>query len=342
MRKVTSHDVAYAVGVNQSTVSRALAGDPAISEATRQRVMEAARALNYTADARASGLRTGHTGTIAVVVICREGEDRKDLNPFTYALLGAVCAASSSKGYENLVAFQDAVPALSGFHESRGLADGLIVIGTTENRPLWDHYRALGSAGANWVCWGSPYDDLAWVRSDNHHGGWLAADHLIAGGCRSIACVGSASSPQRQFQERYEGYAERMRQEVREPWLVEIEEGLRREEQGRRAAEVILASGRPCDAIFAVCDAMALGILGALRSAGVAVPEGIALIGFDGTREGAYASPPLASIEPDFAAAGEVLVDRLLAVIAGDAIEHRRVPVRLLERESTRPPRVRA
>ena len=333
--RVTSFDVAAEAGVSQSTVSRALAGDPVVSEATRLRVAAAAQRLNYHIDENAARLRTGRTGTLAVVVICRPGEDRKDLNPFTFALLGTICAAASTRGYETLVSFQDEPASLNGRYEERRKADGMIVIGTTENAPAWHYYRELGSAGMHWVCWGSPFDELEWIRSDNHGGAQLATAHLLAGGARQIACIASEHSPQRQFKERYDGYAEAMQEAGLAPWLVEIEPGLAREEQGRRAAAAIRASGKPCDAIFAVCDEIALGALRELVEGGALIPQDIALIGFDGIRAGAQSMPPLSSVEPDFAAAGAMLVDKLLAVIAGEANEHRRVPVKLVARASS-------
>ena len=338
--RVTSFDVAAEAGVSQSTVSRALAGDPVVSEATRLRVAEAARRLNYHIDENAARLRTGRTGTLAVVVICRPGEDRKDLNPFTFALLGTICAAASTRGYETLVSFQDEPASLNGRYEERRKADGMIVIGTTENAPAWHYYRELGrssegGAGMHWVCWGSPFDELEWIRSDNHGGAQLATSHLLAGGARHIACIASEHSPQRQFKERYDGYAEAMLEAGLSPWLVEIEAGLPREEQGRRAASAIRASGKPCDAIFAVCDEIALGALRELVEGGSRLPQEIALIGFDGIRAGAQSMPPLSSVEPDFAAAGAMLVDKLLAVIAGEPNEQRRVPVKLVPRASS-------
>lgn len=336
--RVTSFDVAAEAGVSQSTVSRALAGDPVVSEATRLRVAEAARRLNYYVDNNAARLRTGKTGTLAVVVICRPDEDRKDLNPFTYSLLGSICAAASARGYETLVSFQDGPNNLSGRYEEQRKADGLIVIGTTQNAAAWDYYRDLGQSGMHWVCWGSPYDDLEWIRSDNHEGARLATGHLIERGCGKIACIGSVDSLQRQFKERWDGYSERMERAGLEPWLVPIENGLSREEQGRRAARALLASGKPCDGLFAVCDEIALGALRELTDLGVKVPQDMALIGFDGIRASANAMPPLSTVQPDFAAAGDLMVDKLLAGIAGDAHEQRRVPVTLLVRESTRRP----
>ncbi len=339
--RVTSFDVAAEAGVSQSTVSRALAGDPVVSEATRLRVSEAARKLNYYVDNNAARLRTGKTGTLAVVAICRPDEDRKDLNPFTYALLGTICAAASARGYETLVSFQDSPGNLSGRYEEQRKADGLIVIGTTQNEAAWDYYRDLGrpregAGGMHWVCWGSPYDELEWIRSDNHDGARIATAHLIERGCKAIACIGSLDSLQRQFSERYDGYAEAMAAAKLTPWLAEIEPDLPREEQGRRAARAVLNSGQPCDGVFAVCDEIALGALRELTEAGVRVPHDMALIGFDGIRASAHAMPPLSTVQPDFAAAGAMLVDKLLASVAGEPHEQRRVPVQLLVRESTR------
>lgn len=334
--RVTSFDVAAEAGVSQSTVSRALAGDPVVSEGTRLRVAEAARRLNYYVDNNAARLRTGKTGTLAVVAICRPDEDRKDLNPFTYALLGTICAAASARGYETLVSFQDSPANLSGRYEEQRKADGLIVIGTTQNEAAWDYYRELGQSGMHWVCWGSPYDELEWIRSDNHDGARIATAHLIERGCSAIACVGSLDSLQRQFSERYDGYSAAMAAAGLAPWLVEIEPDLPREEQGRRAARALLDSGKPCDGIFAVCDEIALGALRELSEAGVKVPQDIAMIGFDGIRASAHAMPPLSTVQPDFAAAGAMLVDKLLASVADEPHEQRRVPVQLLVRDSTR------
>ena len=334
--RVTSFDVAEAAGVSQSTVSRALAGDASISEPTRLRVAAAAAKLNYQVDENAARLRRGKTGTLAVVMICRAGEDRKDLNPFYYSLLGSTCAAASARGYEVLVSFQDSPENFWGHYQERRKADGLIVIGTSENTAAWDYFGELAPA-TNWVCWGAPSDALPWVRSDNTAGATLAARHMLVRGYRHVVCIGSETSPQRQFKERYDGYTVAMRDAGLEPVLQRIERGLPREEQGRRAAAALAASGVPFDAIFAVSDEIALGALKEFERLGYRVPDQIGVVGFDGVRAGAWSTPPLTTIEPDFEIAGTLLVDSLLGVMAGEPETPRRVPVRLVVRGSTRP-----
>jgi len=336
VHRVTSFDVAEVAGVSQSTVSRALAGDGSISEPTRQRVIAAAEKLNYQVDENAARLRRGKTGTLAVVMICRAGADRNDLNPFYFALLGSTCAAASSRGYEVLVSFQDSPETFWGHYQERRKADGMIVIGTSENTAAWNYFSELDPA-TKWVCWGAPNDAFPWVRSDNEGGASFATRHMLVRGYRHVVCIGSETSPQRQFKERYEGYAAAMREAGRVPVLQRIERGLPREEQGRRAAAALASSGQPFDAVFAVSDEIALGALKELLALGYRVPDQIGVVGFDGVRAGAWSTPPLTTIEPDFEIAGTLLVDRLLAVMASEPETPRRAPVRLIVRDTTRP-----
>jgi DNA-binding LacI/PurR family transcriptional regulator len=235
-----------------------------------------------------------------------------------------------------LVSFQDSPESFWGHYQERRKADAMIVIGTSENTAAWDYFGEMPPA-TNWVCWGAPSDAFPWVRSDNHAGAALAAGHMLARGYRHLVCIGSETSPQRQFKERYDGYAAAMREAGLEPVLQRIERGLPREEQGRRAAAALAASGQPFDAIFAVSDEIALGALKEFERLGYRVPGQVGVVGFDGVRAGAWSTPPLTTIEPDFEAAGTMLVDRLLAAMAGEPDTPRRVPVRLVVRGSARP-----
>lgn len=333
--RATSFDVAERAGVSQSTVSRALAGSQAITEATRARVLKAAEELGYVIDERAARLRRGRTGTLAVVVIGRQDEPASAINPFYFSLLGSVCAAAAAQGYETLVSFQSDADSLFGKYQERGQADGMIVIGTAINHAAWEYFHELGGDGRAVAFWGSPFDELDWVRSDNFAGGELATRTLVEAGCRAIVHIGTPDSPQRQFAERYDGYRAAMAQAGLTPVLQLVDESLDREAQGHRAIADLIAAETPFDGLFVACDAIALGALEELRARGIAVPGECALVGFDGIRAGEHSNPALTSIEPDFATAGALLVQTALGQ---QADERRRVPVRLLRRESVRTP----
>ncbi|KUO54337.1 MAG: LacI family transcriptional regulator [Sphingomonadales bacterium BRH_c3] len=332
--RVTSFDVAEKAGVSQSTVSRALSGSAVITEGTRTRVLEAARELGYFVDERAARLRRGHTGTLAAVVICKPGYSAKDVNPFSYALLGGICTAASARGLEVLVSLQAEEDQLFGHYVERGQAEGLIVIGTTANRAAWEFFRKIGEASQPVAYWGSPMGDLDWVSSDNHAGARLAAEHLAGQGCKGLVCIGSHGSVQRQFAERTDSFMARATELGVKVDLIAIEQGKDRREQGRLAAQALLRRGEPFDGVFAVCDAIAFGVLEAFHAAGVRIPGDVKVVGFDGLPAGELSNPPLTTIEPDLDLAGRLLVE----AVSGEDVRHpsvQRVPVRLLVRASS-------
>lgn len=333
--RVTSFDVAERAGVSQSTVSRALSGSSVISEATREKVLNAAQELGYFVDERAARLRRGHTGTLATVVICKPGGRARDVNPFSYALLGGICAAAAERGLEVLVSLQSDTDKLFGHYVERGQAEGMIVIGTTANRAAWDYFRGVGQNTQPIAYWGSPLGDLDWVSSDNEAGARLAAEHLVERGCKHLAVVGSHTSAQRQFAERVDAFIARAEELGATARLASIEPGGERREQGRMATEEILADDKPCDGIFAVCDALAFGVMEALQAAGKAIPQDVKLVGFDGIPASQTTSPPLTTIEPDLDQAGRLLVEAVAGGGVAAEPSVRRVPVKLLVRSSS-------
>ena len=329
--RANSFDVAELAGVSQSTVSRALSGSSAITEATRERVLAAARELDYHVDERAARLRRGKSGVIALVVICREGELAEGVNGFSQRLLSSVCAAASARGYETLVSLQSDEEKFYGHYVETGQADAMVVIGTTTNRSAWDFFTSVGG-GRRAAFWGAPHADVTAVRSNNREGGALAARHLLAQGYRRIAFIGAEDDTQRQFAARCEGLRDALAAEGLEPLSASVSQTGNREAQGREGVAELVASGEPFDAIFAACDDIALGVLAELEARGIAVPGDVGVIGFDGAPTGEYAHPPLASIAPDIGKAGQLLVEA--ALDGADGASTTKVPVHLVERRS--------
>lgn len=332
--RVTAFDVAQRAGVTQPTVSRALNGSPKVSDETRAKVLLAAQELGYVINQNATRLRRGETMTLAVVLIGRAGESATETNPFYFSLLGSVAAAAAARGYNLLVSFQDSPENFFGQYDDARQADGMIVIGTTQNPEAWAYFRGLDRPEKAWVCWGAPDDDLRWVRSENEGGGRIAARYLLQSGRKQPVFIGARASQQRQFGERYTGFAEELGASGVDAPAIDVDESLSREEQGVEAVRALLQSGQLFDGIFAACDLTALGVLRALTESGISVPERVSVIGFDGIRAGNYSAPPLTTIEPDFQQAGDLLVQNVLNRIAGEPLAQRRVPVQLVKRGS--------
>lgn len=334
--RITSFDVAEAAGVSQSTVSRALAGAPTITEVTRRRVEAAAARLGYHVDSRAARLRTGRTGTLAVVVIGRAGKDATRVSAFHYALLGSTCAAAAERGFQSLVSFQSESNQFTWSYTAHGEADGLIVMGTSVNREAWADLRRADPAGPV-ALWGAPFDDGRWVRADNAVGAHLAVSRLAAAGHRHIAFLGSVDTAHPQFSERFEGYRAALAARglrSRPPMEVADDDRIA---GGKAATLQFLASEEPPDAIFAANDAIALGAIEALAEAGICVPDQVGVVGFDGSPAAEHSNPPLTTVEPDFGEAGRALVSRIFDHSKAEVV--RRISVRLIDRGSVRPPR---
>ncbi|WP_340586523.1 LacI family DNA-binding transcriptional regulator [Erythrobacter alti] len=333
--RVTSFEVAERAGVNQSTVSRALSGDPSITDQTRARVQEAADALGYRVDARAARLRSGKTRTIAIVVIARTGMDVTEINPFHYNLLGSTCAAASSLGYQSLVSFQSEPEHFDrDFIETRQ-ADGMVLLGTSANDAAWEYHHPILDR-KDVASWGSRFTDHDRTDSDNRQGTRIAVERLMAGGHRKLAFIGDISESQNQFRERFESYCEVLKEAGLDCGKPVFESASTRMEQGRRSAADLIESGRDFDGIFCASDSLALGVLDMLRERGIAVPDDVGVIGFDGLDNGAYSYPPLTSVEPDFREAGMLLAQKALG--KRDRDDKARVPVKLIERDSVRKP----
>jgi DNA-binding LacI/PurR family transcriptional regulator len=335
-RRVTAYDIAYKLGIAQSTVSRALNGSKNVSPAMRQRVLLAAKELNYSVNQTAARLRTKSTRTLALVVLHRPDEGPTEINPFYFSLLGCVGASAAARGYDLLVSFQDVGGPMFGYYEDSRQADGLIVIGSSQNEDAWRYFKGIADDGYAVVFFGSPYATETAIRADNRTGGAMAAQHLIDQGCRKIAYIGPLPPAQQQFEARYAGFAEALSNQGLIPVSARFPADGSKEEQGAAAIDDLLANHPDVDGIFAVTDLFAIGALQRLQARGIDVPGQMALVGFDGIRAGLYAYPTLTTIEQDLGRAGEMLVDHVIAAIDDRTPSSAFVPVNLQIRGSSR------
>ena len=336
-RRPTSFDIAALAGVSQPTVSRALSGNPSVSEATRARVLAAAEQLNYKVDKNASGLRRQQSRTLALLFFEEASADGALINPFYLSLLGPMVRCCAAHGYDLLISMQQLSSDWHVEYEDSRKADGIILLGYGDYLESQPKLRKLIAHGAHFVRWGSAGDAQvgATVSSDNEQGGFDATAHLLQQGRRRIAFIGTAEPRYPEFLERWRGYSRAL-------GAAGLEEDSRlrvdaepSEAAGRAAILELAERGVTFDAVFAASDVAAIGAMHALQQAGRSVPEDVAIVGFDDTPVASLSSPPLTTVRQDARATAEALVETLLRTIESSHADNRLLPVKLVVRESS-------
>lgn len=328
-------DVADRAGVSPGTVSNALNRPEKLSPETLRRVHEAIAELGFVRNDAARQLRAGTNPAIGMVVL--------DIaNPFF---------TDVARGVEDSLAVH-ARPLILGnsaqdrdrelryldlFEEQR--VSGLLITPTGSVLPRLRRLRDRGTsvvlvdrrAGAR---------EFSSVSVDDRKGGRLAAEHLLAIGRRRIAFVGG---PLRIAQvERRLDAARSVLDEAGRGDVVFVETDAMDAASGRRGAEELLAlpAGKRPDAVFAANDLVALGVLQAFTTAGVKVPDDVALIGFDDIDFAASAAVPLSSIRQPAVEMGAAAAQLLLSLIESPdetKVQHPVLEPELVVRRSTSP-----
>lgn len=335
--KPTSFDIAYRAGVSQPTVSRALRGSKSVSLATRQRIQEIARELNYSVDKNASSLRSQRSNTIALLFFEDLTPDGVNINPFFLAMLGSITRHCAHLGLDLLISFQKMEDDWHVRYQDSHRADGLILLGYGDYTLYESQLKKLVASETQFVRWGSVRDDNigATVGSDNVGAGRLAGAHLLAQGREKIAFLGQADEHYPEFADRYRGLCAALCEAgyTADPALQRA--ALSSEGDGHDAVATMLAAGLSFDAIFAASDLIAIGAMRALAEVGKRVPRDVAVIGFDDIPAASLTSPPLTTIMQDLKGAGELLVDTLLAAIEDHPTANLAIPAKLVVRGSS-------
>jgi len=335
--KPTSFDIAYLAGVSQPTVSRALRGSKSVSLATRQRIQEIARELNYSVDKNASSLRSQRSHTIALLFFEDPTPDGANINPFFLAMLGAITRATANRGLDLLISFQKMEDDWHTRYQDSHRADGLILLGYGDYTLYTQRLSELVEHDTRFVRWGSVEAEKfgSTVGTDNVAAGRLAGEHLLGLGRKRIAFIGQADEHYPEFADRYRGLGEAMTAAGLAPDPDLQIAALSSEGDGRAAIGALLARGAEFDAVFAASDLIAIGAMRALAEAGRRVPEDVAVMGFDDIPAASLTSPPLTTVQQDLIAAGELLVETLAEQIENRVSANRVLAPRLIVRAST-------
>jgi LacI family transcriptional regulator len=270
----SAHDVAKRAGVSQAAVSRAFSPGASISEATRSKVVKAARELGYRPNLLARSLITGRSGIIGVVI----GNPR---NPFFLEALDALSEQLSQAGLHLLVFTARADAHADGLVEAllEFRVDALLLMSATLSSELVERCRAERISVIFFNRRARMVEGFASVTGANFEGAGLIAEHLVARGYRKLAYMAGFENSSTS-QEREAGFVAKI-----------VSHALPMPEKafghyGRRGAAVaarhLLALHPRPDAIFCANDMMALATIEIARyEFGLQIGRELGVAGFD-------------------------------------------------------------
>lgn len=325
-RRVRTIEVAALAQASPSTVSRALAGDKRISEATRDRVLAAAEKLNYRPNLIARGLKNSSTGIIGVIVTDLD-------NPYHAHALKTLIDELGNQGLAPLV-FACNTTDTAGAVISRLMSfqvDAVIGLAAPFNADIVHSCRAGGKPLVLMNAY-EGQDNVSTVAGDGAAGGALAAAHLASRGAQRFGFFAGEDGTTISIQ-RERGYREGLAK-LGHHCAIRVS-GRYDYPSARIAARKLLAE-RP-GAVFCANDTLAFALIDEARLRGFAIPGDLMVVGYDNSSSAAWAAYDLTSIDQNLSDLVAETVSTTRAVVArGQAVAIcKTVPPTLVLRGST-------
>jgi DNA-binding LacI/PurR family transcriptional regulator len=309
IKKPNIYDVAKLAEVSHQTVSRVLNSQPNIRPATKARVEAAMATLGYQPNPAARSLVTAKSNMLGLLVA-----DTGLYGPT--GMLNAMERQARQAGYfavtvavrfDSPESWAEGIQHLSKMHvegiASIALRSEVLAMAATVMPnvkmvaiDIDEHQKGIHSVGI-----------------DNEGGGYMATKHLIELGHKKILHI-SGPPTSSEAQSRLLGYQQAMHGAGLEPAVVQ---GDWTAETGFRLGVELNLELTGYTAVFTANDALALGLMKALRMRDIRVPQDISLVGFDDIPESPYFYPPLTTIRQDFNQLGEAAIELLLSDLAG-------------------------
>jgi LacI family transcriptional regulator len=313
---ITMKDIAIELGINESTVSRALNNHPHVHPSTRERVAEAARRLNYRPNTLARSLATNRSYVVGLVIsnianlffaeVTQGIEQVADANGYSVILCDTARDAAKEQRYLDLLASRqvDGIIFMSG----RLPADTVAAI-----RSVKCPVVMISRDGARY--------GIPTVRINNRAEAARAVSYLINLGHARIGFISGQLDDAESGLPRLAGYKAALDDAgiPFDPCIVQ--EGDFTMESGMRACTRLLdATPRPT-AIFAANDEMAIGAMKALAQHGINVPKDMAVVGFDNTALARVVTPALTTVAQPLRSLGSTATEMLIRLMTGQGLK---------------------
>ena len=313
-RRASITDLAAALQLSPSTISRALSNHKDVSEATKERVRALAAELHYQPNQLAAALRRGRSKMLGVVVPHIQGH-------FFPEVVHGITVAASKAGYQVLICQSNEDVEQERQHLDlfmNAQVEGILVsmAKTTQDFSHFEQVRAqqVPLVFFDRAVEGFEGEQVRAVVLDDYQGAYQATAHLVAQGCRRIAHL---AGPQHLgiHKNRYQGYLDALLAHglVPDEALTIICEMDQR--GGTQATRQLLKLGAPFDAIFSSNDLAVVGALQVLKKKGFRVPEDVALVGFSNEAFTELTEPQISSVDQCCGQMGQTAVRLLLQMI---------------------------
>lgn len=306
--EVTIYDVAKALNLSPSTVSRALKDHPHIKKETKRKIIMTAAEMGYRHNKFASSLRQKHTNTIGVVVPRLNSQ-------FMASALAGIEKITSENGYGLIISqsqesWRKEISCVSTLFNSR--VDGLIVSLAYETKNL-EHFNIFFNKEIPVVFFDRVADcnGCMNVIIDNYKAGYEAASHLLEQGCKRIVHIGG-NMLRNVYSERFRGF-----KQAHIDYNVEFDKDLlfitdMSGKAGIDLAEKILKMKKRPDGIFSSNDTSAVSAIVELQKAGVRIPDEISVVGFNNDPISQVVQPNLTTIDYPAREVGEIAASSLI------------------------------
>jgi LacI family transcriptional regulator len=296
-------DIAEELGVSIVTVSKALGDRPDVAKETRARILERVKHYNYRPNLAARSLVTGRSSLVGLVV--------PDLiHPFFSEIAKSLAASLRKKNYFLLVSSSESDPRLEQDEIDHMLAHRLDCFVVASCQKSFDGLKKIGEAGVPLILLDRSFQGSAanFVGVNDYTIGKLAAEHLIAQGCKRIAHI---RGPQTIVgNRRAEGYADALKKhglKVPDSYVIASGEAADSdgETRGKKAMGTLLALKPRPDAVFCFNDTIAVGAMVRAFDAGLKIPKEIAIVGCGNFHYSSKLRVPLSSVDQHAGLMGE-------------------------------------